>query len=76
MTLWKLPAETCATVAQLSDSLPALVVARLAEMGVTPGRKIECLRRGPMGGSIVLQLGGSVFAIERALAEKIELADY
>lgn len=71
MTLWELAKNQKATVIELDSSLNSDVIHRLREMGVDKGREIECLRRGPIGGPIVLQLGGSVFAIEHELATNI-----
>ena len=73
MTLWDLPSKQHATIKSVQDDLCVNVKERLSEMGVENGRQIQCVRKGPLGGPIVMQLGGSVFAIEESLAAKIEV---
>lgn len=73
LTLWQLPVKTSATVVNLSASLSEHVLARLHEMGVEIGREISCIRRGPFNGPIVLEMGGSVFALEKELAAQINI---
>lgn len=71
MTLWELPSKQLASIKAIQQGLCDSVVTRLAEMGLESGRDVQCVRKGPLGGPIVMQLGGSVFAIEQALAAKI-----
>ncbi|MBU2979956.1 FeoA family protein [Alteromonas sp. C1M14] len=73
MTLWELPAQQRATVASLAPNLHAKVTARLAEMGVEATQEVLCLRKGPWGGPVIIQLGGSVFAVEKELAQHIHV---
>lgn len=74
MTLWDLPSKQLAVVTRIHNSIVSAVTERLSEMGLQEGREILCLRKGPLGGPIVLQLGGSIFAIESQLAAQIEVA--
>lgn len=73
MTLWELPAQQRATVASLTPDLHEKVTARLAEMGLETAQEVFCLRKGPWGGPIIIQLGGSVFAVEKELAQHIHV---
>lgn len=73
MTLWDLLKHQVATVTHIDEKLGKQIVARLVEMGMANGRQVTCLRKGPMGGPIVMQLGGSVFAIEQNLASRIQV---
>lgn len=73
MTLWDLPAKHIAQIASVSNTLDTKVVDRLSDMGLVCGQSVTCVRKGPIGGSIVLQLGGSVFAIDRTLAAHIHV---
>ncbi len=73
MTLWDLPSKQQAIIKSVKQNLCANVQERLSEMGVLNGRDVQCVRKGPLGGPIVMQLGGSVFAIEQNLADQIEV---
>ena len=73
MTLWDLPSKQQALIIAVKESLCVNVKERLSEMGVQNGREVQCVRKGPLGGPIVMQLGGSVFAIEENLAAQIEV---
>lgn len=73
MTLWDLPSKQQAIIKSVKQNLCANVQERLSEMGVLNGRDVQCVRKGPMGGPIVMQLGGSIFAIEQSLADQIEV---
>ncbi|GGF76858.1 FeoA family protein [Alteromonas lipolytica] len=74
MTLWELGKSKSATVTQVDTSLDQQIIARLSEMGLSQGRSVQCVRRGPLGGPMVMQLGGSVFAIEHDLASRIQIS--
>lgn len=74
MTLWELGKSKSATVTKFDASIDNKIVARLNEMGLSTGRSIHCIRRGPLGGPMVMQLGGSVFAIEQDLATSIKIS--
>lgn len=74
MTLWDLPSKQLAVVTRIQSSIAATVSERLSEMGLEEGREVLCVRKGPLGGPIVLQLGGSIFAIESQLATQIDVA--
>ena len=74
MTLWDLPSKQLAVVTRIHSSIAAAVSERLSEMGLEEGREVLCVRKGPLGGPIVLQLGGSIFAIESQLAAQIDVA--
>ena len=71
MTLWDLQAMQSAEVIKLADTLSPTVLSRLIEMGLDLGQQVHCLRRGPFNGPVVLELGGSVFALEKSLAQAI-----
>lgn len=73
MTLWDLPSKQQAIIKSVKQNLCANVQERLSEMGILNGRDVQCVRKGPLGGPIVMQLGGSVFAIEQNLADQIEV---
>lgn len=47
---------------------------RLSELGLDPGEIVQCLQSSPFGGPRIYRIGDSVFSIERALAENIEIS--
>ncbi|MCW8091117.1 FeoA family protein [Alteromonas sp. ASW11-130] len=71
MTLWDLSTGDLATVSGIAEDVADNVKLRLVEMGIQKGRDLKCVRRGPFNGPIVLQLGGSVFALEQDIAKKV-----
>ncbi len=73
MTLWDLTKQQSAIVTSVDSLLNEKVLSRLHEMGVEAGRELSCVRRGPMGGPIVMQIGGSIFAFEQGLASQINV---
>ena len=73
MTLWELNTKQQALIISVKSELAENVKERLSGMGIQVGRDIQCVRKGPLGGPIVMQLGGSVFAIEKNLAAQIEV---
>ncbi|MFC6441648.1 FeoA family protein [Bowmanella sp. JS7-9] len=74
MTLWEIPAKNSAQIDALSQALNPAVAARLSEMGFTPGQDVYCLRRSPLQGPLVVQLGDCVYSLERDVANQIHLA--
>jgi len=74
MTLWEMKAKHNARIDALSESLSTAVAGRLSEMGFNPGQQIVCLRRSPMQGPLVVQLGDCVYSLEREVANKITLS--
>lgn len=73
MTLWDLKAKTSATVTSVSYSLSHEIISRLREMGIEGGQDIHCVRRGPFNGPVVMEVGGSIFALEKDLAQRISV---
>ena len=74
MTLWDIPVKNHARIDVLSQTLSPAVAGRLSEMGFTPGQDVYCLRRSPLQGPLVIQLGDCVYSLERDIANKIQLA--
>lgn len=71
MTLWELQKNQSAIVTHVDEVVNDAVLHRLNEMGLDTHSTLKCVRRGPIGGPIVIQLGDSVFAIEHTLASSI-----
>jgi len=47
------------------------LVRRLAEMGLTPGVKVEILRKGPLHGPLEIQVRGVSLALGRGVASRV-----
>lgn len=63
-TLETLPARTRAIVGAPATSSP--VIARLLELGLTPGTPVEVVRRAPFGDPIEILLRGTRLCLRRA----------
>ena len=74
MTLWDMKAKSQAHIHSLCDSLTAAVASRLAEMGFAPGQPVICVRRTPLLGPLVVQIGDCVYSLEQDVANKIRLS--
>ncbi|RUO79976.1 ferrous iron transport protein A [Idiomarina tyrosinivorans] len=73
MTLWDLQANQIAHVQNFHNALSTTVANRLEEMGFCQGQPIVCLRRSPLKGPLVVQLGDCVYSLEQTIAEQIHL---
>ncbi|GHD68980.1 hypothetical protein GCM10007350_35000 [Jeongeupia chitinilytica] len=71
-------------LAQLQVQRPARVKAvgtsaelaqRLAALGLRPGREVEVVRRGWLGGPLQLKVGGTEFMLRRVEAALIEVVE-
>ncbi|MBC3764600.1 FeoA family protein [Neptunicella marina] len=74
MTLWDIKVKQIAQIHSLSSMLSSAVSQRLDEMGFNPGQNVICLRRSPLKGPVVVQIGDSVYSLEQNVANKIQLA--
>ncbi|MDN4500858.1 FeoA family protein [Alteromonadaceae bacterium BrNp21-10] len=74
MTLWEMKAKSHAHIDSICDSLTSAVASRLAEMGFTAGQPVICVRRSPLQGPLVVQIGDCVYSLEQAVASKIRLS--
>lgn len=73
MTLWQVAAKQSAEITGIDQQLAPAVASRLGEMGFTAGQLIQCLRRAPLNGPLVLQVGDSVFSLEQKVAERVNI---
>ncbi|MCF2946588.1 ferrous iron transport protein A [Paraglaciecola aquimarina] len=74
MTLWEIKKKQTALVDGLDPTLVPAVLQRLNEMGFASGQGIKCLRRSPLRGPIVLQLGDCVYSLEQNIANRINIS--
>ncbi|WP_289030738.1 FeoA family protein [uncultured Paraglaciecola sp.] len=74
MTLWEIKTKQTALVDGLDPTLVPAVMQRLTEMGFASGQSIQCLRRSPFKGPIVLQLGDCVYSLEQDIADRINVS--
>jgi ferrous iron transport protein A len=49
------------------------VASKLRQLGLCPGRKTKVLRYAPMGGPVMVEVGGRSVAIGRGIAARIEV---
>jgi ferrous iron transport protein A len=71
MTLWDIKAKQSALIAGVDNTLVPAVINRLLEMGITAGQPIRCLRRSPLRGPLVVQIGDCVYTLEQSIANKV-----
>jgi Fe2+ transport system protein FeoA len=70
-TLERVPAGARVRIGRIDGALAA----RLAELGLVPGSRVEVVRSIPFGGPLVLDREGFRFAIRRADAAEIEVGE-
>lgn len=73
MTLWELKNKQSALIDSLDPTLLPAVFHRLNEMGFAAGQGVQCLRRSPLKGPLVLQLGDCVYSLEESIANRINI---
>lgn len=71
MTLWDIKAKQSALIEAVDTTLVPAVINRLLEMGITAGQSIRCLRRSPLRGPLVVQIGDCVYSLEQSIANKV-----
>lgn len=49
------------------------VDSKLRQLGISPGREVKVLRYAPMGGPLMVDVGGRSVAIGRGIAAKIQV---
>ncbi|WP_158769478.1 FeoA family protein [Paraglaciecola sp. L1A13] len=74
MTLWDIPAKKSALISGLDNSLVPAVMNRLLEMGLSDGQTVRCLRRSPLRGPLVVQIGDCVYTLEQSIADKVAIS--
>jgi Fe2+ transport system protein FeoA len=74
MTLWDIPAKKSGLISGLDNALLPAVTNRLLEMGLTDGQSVRCLRRSPMNGPVVVQIGDCVYTLEQSIANKVAVS--
>ncbi|MDP5030825.1 MAG: ferrous iron transport protein A [Paraglaciecola sp.] len=73
MTLWEIKNKQSAMIDSLDATLVPAIGQRLNEMGFASGQLIQCLRRSPLKGPLVLQLGDCVYSLEQSIATRINI---
>jgi ferrous iron transport protein A len=74
MTLWEIKNKQTALIDSLDPSIVPAVFDRLNEMGFAVGQAIQCLRRSPLKGPLVLQVGDCVYSLEQNIANRINIS--
>lgn len=71
MNLWDLPLTKSAQIQDFTGDLSALYLRRLQDLGFMPGETVICLRQAPLNGPKVYQVGPSLIALEKELAQVV-----
>jgi ferrous iron transport protein A len=74
MTLWDLPASGGAVLQGYIQSAPDKYRERMEELGFVIGQSVSCLRITPFGGPRVYSVGGSIYSLDRELAEQMMIS--
>ncbi|MBU3006043.1 FeoA family protein [Paraglaciecola arctica] len=74
MTLWEIKNKQSASIDSLDPNLMPAVFERLNEMGFSSGQAVQCLRRSPLKGPVVLQVGDCVYSLEQSIASSINIS--
>ncbi|MFQ3191682.1 MAG: ferrous iron transport protein A [Paraglaciecola sp.] len=74
MTLWDIRNKQTALIDSLDPKLMPAVFERLNEMGFAAGQSIQCLRRSPLKGPLVLQVGDCVYSLDQGIANRINIS--
>jgi len=48
---------------------------KLRQLGLSPGREVKILRFAPMGGPVMIDLGGRSIAVGRGIAAQVQVED-
>uniref|UniRef100_A0A6M3LVA9 Putative ferrous iron transport protein n=1 Tax=viral metagenome TaxID=1070528 RepID=A0A6M3LVA9_9ZZZZ len=65
-----LPGQSATVVGYIADSV---ITRRLAELGLTIGRRIICLREAPLNGPMQIQIGVSSLTIRKKQAALVRV---
>jgi Fe2+ transport system protein FeoA len=49
------------------------VYSKLRQLGLTPGREVKILRYAPLGGPVMIDIGGRSVALGRGIAARIQV---
>lgn len=66
-----LPTGARATVAALDPALAPELRGRLADLGFEAGTVVRCVRRAPLGGPTVFQVGEAQLCLRRSLSDGV-----
>lgn len=72
-TLWEMPAKAVAEIDRLTSDLSPALFNRMTEMGFYGGQMIKCVKHCPFNGPQVVQLGDSVFSLDKQMAKSVTI---
>lgn len=49
------------------------VYSKLRQLGLTPGREVKVLRYAPLGGPLMVDVGGRSVALGRGIADRVHI---
>lgn len=73
LTLWQLQPNKSAEIIAWDDRVPFSYTQRIQELGFVVGEQVRCIRTSLFGGPRVYQVGGSVYSLEKAIANGIRV---
>lgn len=73
MRISDLPTGSVATIVGFAEDTPLDTISRLRALGFILGTELTVQRRLPLGGPMVICLGGSAFALEPAASSCIHV---
>nr|WP_136251301.1 FeoA family protein [Ningiella ruwaisensis] len=73
MTIWDLPKQSRAQISGLNQNISSDLRQRLEEMGFVEGQIVQCMKRTPFKGPLVIQLQDCIYSVDKALAEQVQV---
>lgn len=72
--LWQLKTNQQARISGIAPNVDPGLASRLRQMGFNSGCVVKCLRRTPLQGPMVIQLGDSVYSLEKSVASNLNIS--
>ena len=72
-TLWHLDTGDSAVLASFSSDMPSKYKQRVEELGFYPQAKVSCVKSPWLGAPKVYRVNNAVFALERSVANRINI---
>ncbi len=74
MNMWQLSANQTAQIIGFSQKISQDQRQRLEDLGFKMSEMVICLRKMPLGGPVVYQVQSTAYAVEKELAEQVDVA--
>lgn len=73
MNMWQLSANQTAQITGFSSQIALDQKKRLEDLGFKMSEVVICLRKMPLGGPVVYQVQSTAYALEKELAEQVDV---